>query len=85
MLGVCIYTVITAPLINTAQLCLILMARGMIKMDCFVTLEAESRDPSDVKQRNEVVLMLSSEFDNQNPVLQVVQANPLHQFSDNAG
>ena len=47
----------------------------MIKMDCFVTLDLESRDPSDVKQRNEVVLLLSSEFDNQNPVLQVVQAN----------
>ena len=48
----------------------------MIKMDCIATLDAESRDSSDVKQRNEVVLMLSSEFDNQNLVLQVVQANP---------
>ena len=25
----------------------------MIEMDCFVTLKAESRDPSDVNQRNE--------------------------------
>ena len=48
----------------------------MIKIDCFVTLKAENRDPSDVKQRNEIVLILSSEFDKKNLGLQVVQANP---------
>ena len=63
-----ISTAITAPLINTAQLCLKLMGRGrwewetftgctragtddalMMKMGYFVTLDAESQDPSDVK------------------------------------
>ena len=48
----------------------------MIKMDYFVTLKAKSRDHSDGKHRNEVVLMLNSKFDNQDPVLQVVEANP---------
>ena len=46
----------------------------MITMDCFVTLKEGSRDFSDGKQRNEVVVALSSKFEMQTPVLQVQQA-----------